>query len=338
MRANVRALACAVAIAASGLAAAPASAQTQPSAAEKARAKEAYDRGVEAHKRGDLQRAAREFAEADALAPSNVALQAALDAAVDADDPVLGAELLDRSRRTTPTGAFAQSVEAAKKKLAGRAGRVGVTCPTGSTCRSTVDGAPMDPKKPSWVRTGNHTIVIVVDGETQTKTVDVRADQIEAVVATRPMPAAAPAAAAPPVAPTPPTSTADAPPTPSTPSSSSQLAPSEHARGGKLPPGVFWVSLGVTGAAAIVTGVLMGAASGAHSDFVGAGCERANELGCSGFKAEGESTQARANVGLAVTGIVAAATIVIGLAFTDWTGARASKTGGVVVDASGLRF
>ena len=47
-------------------------------ASEKARAKEAYDRGVAAHERGDHQRAAEEFARADAIAPSPVALQAAL--------------------------------------------------------------------------------------------------------------------------------------------------------------------------------------------------------------------------------------------------------------------
>lgn len=316
-------------------------AQSTQTASEKARAKEAYDRGVQAHKRGDFQAAARDFAEADTLAPSNVALQAALDAAVDADDPALGGDLIDRSRRTTPTGALAQSVEVAKKKFAGRSARIGVTCPSGSTCKSTVDGAPMDPKRPTWVRAGGHTVVVVIDGDTQTKAVDVRADQIEAVVPTRPAPAAGGAAATP-------TATAPSAPTsPNAPATSNAAAtapnddrtPAEKTASSKLPPTVFWVGVGVTGAAAIVSAILMGAASGAHSDFVDGGCERANELGCAGFKEAGEGSQARANVSLVVTGVLAVATVVIGAALTDWSGRRnATKTGSLVWTGSGVRF
>ncbi len=91
-----------------------------------AHAKEAYARGVAAHERGDLALAAREFAAADAFAPSSVALQAALEAAVDADDPVIGGELIERSKRVASPvpPKLAQSVDAAKKQLGGRAGRV----------------------------------------------------------------------------------------------------------------------------------------------------------------------------------------------------------------------
>jgi len=319
------------------LAASVASAQSAPTAAEKARAKEAYDRGVQAHKRGDFQAAARDFAEADALAPSNVALQAGLDAAVDADDPAVGGELIDRSRRATPTGALAQSVEAARKKFAGRSARIGVTCPSGSTCKSTVDGAPMDPKRPTWVRAGGHTVVVVIDGDTQTKVVDVRADQIEAVVPTKPLPAAA--AAVPPsttstsTSPTP--STATTPPAPPT----DERTPSEKSASAKLPPAVFWVGVGVTGASAVISTIFMAAASSAHSTFVDAGCERANEIGCAGFKDDGEGSQARANVSLVVTGVLAAATIVIGVALTDWSGRRdTTKTTSLVWTGSGVRF
>src|SRR5687767_10529928 len=95
-----------------------------PSADARARAKEAYDRGVEAHNKGDMHKAAQEFARADALAPSGVALQAALDAAIEADDPALGGELLERSTREKPSGQLAASVSQAKTKFAGRAGRV----------------------------------------------------------------------------------------------------------------------------------------------------------------------------------------------------------------------
>lgn len=320
-----------------------ASAQSAPAASEKARAKEAYDRGVQAHKRGDFQAAARDFAEADSLAPSNIALQAALDASVDADDPALGGELIDRSRRTTPTGALAQSVEAARKKFTGRSARIGVTCPSGSTCRSTVDGAPMDPKRPTWVRAGSHTVVVVIDGDTQTKVVDARADQIEAVVASRPVPSSGGAAATPPAT----ASSTPTPPATATSTSTSGTAttptddrtPAEKTASTKLPPTVFWVGVGVTGAAALVSAIFMATASSAHSDFVDAGCERANELGCAGFKEAGEGSQTRANVSLVVTGVLAVATVVIGAALTDWSGRRnTTKTGSLVWTGSGVRF
>jgi hypothetical protein len=153
-----------------------------PSADARARAKEAYDRGVDAHNKGDMQRAAHEFAKADALAPSAVALQAALDAAIEADDPALGGELLERSTREKPSGQLAASVGQAKTKFAGRAGRVRVSCPSGSTCLETIDGAPMETTKPAWSRTGQHTVVVQVDGDPQTKLVRVEADQIVEVV------------------------------------------------------------------------------------------------------------------------------------------------------------
>lgn len=342
---SLRTVVLASALAGATVIATPAFAQSAPTAADRTRAKEAYDRGVEAHKRGDLPRAAREFAEADTLAPSNVALQAALDAAVDADDPALGGDLIDRSRRTTPTGALAQSVEAAKKKFNGRSARVSVTCPTGATCKSTVDGAPMDPKKPTWVRAGGHTVVVVIDGDTQTKIIDARADQIEAVVATRPLPgagAAATPATTPPAAGTaPPASGGNAPAT--EPASSSQghddRTPAEKSTSKKLPPAVFWVSLGVTGASALISTIFMASASSSHSEFVDAGCERANEIPCAGLKDAGESSQTRANVSLVVTGVLAAATIVIGAALVDWSGKTSTaKTSGLSWSGTGIRF
>jgi hypothetical protein len=102
---------------------------------------------------------------------------------------------------------------------------------------------------------------------------------------------------------------------------------------------VFWVSLGITGASAVISTIFMASASSAHGDFVDAGCERANELPCAGFKEAGESSQTRANVSLVVTGVLAAATIVIGAAFTDWGGKKTTaKANGIVVTGTGLRF
>ena len=162
-------------------------ARTASAQNEKALAKEAYDRGTQAHARGDFRRAAEEFAKADALAPSPVALQAALDAAVDADDFVLGADLLERTKRlgASRPGTLAASIDAATKKLGGRAGHVKVACPSGARCTATLDGAAFDAGKGVWSRVGPHTLVVQVDGAPDTRTVEVRAGEDMEVVAAR---------------------------------------------------------------------------------------------------------------------------------------------------------
>jgi hypothetical protein len=313
---------------------APSTASAQTAGSDKARAKEAYDRGVEAHKRGDFSKAAREFAEADAIAPSNVALQAALDAAVDADDPALGSELLERSKRGPVSGTLAQSVAAAKQKLAGRAGRVRVECPSGSKCSATIDGATIDTKRPAWARTGPHTVIVNVDGDPQSKVVDVKADQTVDVVGTAkskeaplPVPTAVPMTtpSAPPEAPP---KAAAAPPATATATPPSREAPaSAGARSGaKLPPLVFFVGLGATVVAGAAATYFMLDTKSKHDDFVSNGCEAAPQSGCTALKDDGESAQTIANIGIGATALFAVATIVIGAAFTDWRG-KTSHTG-----------
>src|SRR5579883_1459555 len=93
----LRGLAAAIAAAAilrAGTAAADTGASETP-------ARAAYDRGVAAFQKGDYAVAAHEFATADALSPNAVALHAGLDAAVRADEAVLGMELAERAKRVT---------------------------------------------------------------------------------------------------------------------------------------------------------------------------------------------------------------------------------------------
>jgi len=282
--------------------------------ADTERAKEAYDRAVVAHKRGDYQRAAQELADADALAPNDVALAAALDAAIDADDPALGAELLDRARRAEPAGGhLAGSIAAARRKLDGRAGRIAVSCPGASTCRATLDGKPMPTKKPTWTRIGTHTVVVTLDGESQTKVVEIRPNQGESLIVTRTSGSAATFASAP---------LADTPPAP--PPRTFDATRGDAAR--PLPPWVFWVGVAATGAAAVGSTALMLSADAAHGEFEDAGCARAPESGCVALREDGEAAQSRANVMIGVTAAFALATVVIGAAFTDWSGG-ASRTG-----------
>lgn len=282
------------------------------STSDRARAKEAYDRGSVAHKKGDFRKAAQEFARADAWAPSPVALQAALDASVEADDPALGSELIERSRRGPTPGGLGASVEAAKKKFNGRAGRVNVGCPGASKCTASLDGNPIEPKKPAWARTGQHTVVVVVDGASQTREIEVKADATTDVPVTKGGDAAAPPA------------TSAAPSTGPAQESFPEPIRDDYMRDG-FPPIVFWGGLGATVLLGGISTFFALEAKGKHSDFVEKGCDKAPEASCDQLKSSGESAQTAANVGIAFTLIAGAATAVVGIWFTNW-GNKKSKT------------
>ena len=275
----------------------------------RARAAQAYRRAVAAHDRGDLPTAAREFALADAIAPNPVALRAAVDAAIDADDPALGAELAERANRAPIDGPLAQSLEAAKKRFAGRAGRVRVLCPERATCLATLDGAPLEVTAPQWARTGQHTVVLQIDGVSETRLVTVGATDIVQIAPSPKspgLPAPAPAPAPAPETPPPPPTSPPAPALASQPPSSG------------LPKVVVLVSGALTLGAGTVALVLAAKTGNTHEDFVASGCEAAAEPNCAGLAEDGRASQTRANVMFAVTGGLALTTAVIGIFFTDW--------------------
>ncbi|MDF2696624.1 MAG: hypothetical protein K0S65_5007, partial [Labilithrix sp.] len=274
---------------------------------EKAQAKEAYDRGLEAHKHGDVQKAAEEFARADAFAPSAVALQAALDAAIEADDAPLGAELLERAKREPAPPGLAASITAAHLKWSGRTGRLRVGCPKGSTCAAKVDDRAVVIDRIVWARTGQHTISVQVDGEAQTKLVDLGPDQVLEVMPAR---GGRPSVAR--VAP------ADTEPQAQP---GQDDAPRARARGeGGLPPIYFYVGAGLTVVLAGVTTYFAIGTANTHSSFEKAGCGRANFGPCNELRDDGESGQTATNVALALTAVTGIATAVVGVAFTNWRG------------------
>jgi hypothetical protein len=301
---------------------APCFAAPGPSGETRARAKEAYDRGVEAHGKGDMQRAATEFARADALAPSAVALQAALDAAIDADDAALGSELIERSGREKASGALATSIQTARTRFAGRAGKVRVQCPTGSTCTATLDGAAIDTAKPAWAPVGPHTVVVQVDGRDQSKSVRVEPNETAQVVVTS---GDASGEAAPAAAPVETSSTSDPP-------------ASRDGRDGKLPPIVFYAGAGATVLLAGLTTYFAIDAKNKHDEFETLGCARANLSDCATLKDEGQSAQTATNVSLVLTGLAGAATAIIGVAFTDWGAPMVGITPGGASVAFARRF
>jgi hypothetical protein len=87
-----------------------------------------------------------------------------------------------------------------------------------------------------------------------------------------------------------------------------------------LPPVIFWAGAGAT--------VLFGGASialalytkGVHEDFVDSGCERAAFAGCDDQSRKGRTAQIVTDAAFGATALAGVATIVVGVAFTDWRG------------------
>lgn len=125
-------------------------------------AERAYDDGVRAQTSGDYARAARLFAEADALAPNPVALEAALTAAVLADDAVLGMALAQRAaREVAPPASLTEAVSRAVSKLGARAGYVEIRC---AGCEAKLDGAPVVVGRAHATAVGPHQVDATFDG------------------------------------------------------------------------------------------------------------------------------------------------------------------------------
>lgn len=281
-------------------------------------AREAYDRGVQAHNRGDLGRAAEEFARADALAPSPVALGAAIDAAVAAKLPVLGMELVARAARGAPADpppTLKRSVEAARAAFAGKTGRITVVCNEGAPCSATVDGREVAPNVERVVVVGEHTIVFRVGGQDESRRVQVLPDF---ALELHPS-AAADLKATPPASLLSGAGAGAAPPPASLASPAKRAEPAPEAQGGKpLPPFVLIVggSLTVVAAAAAVwTGVTAG---NLHDEFEAARCPELAGAGCEDLASSGSARQTRANILIATTGVLGAVTFAAGLLWVDW--------------------
>lgn len=209
-------------------------------------ARAAYDAGTKAHEAGHFSEAARAFAEADRLAPNDVALGAALDEALLAGDAPLVAELAERAeqRRT-----LAKSVAKARAQMKGRVGGIRVVC--GRSGAVTVDRAAVSIPSTVWLAPGPHTVAwTFADTVSTLQTVELPADAVvtaSCAVALAPLPAPNAAGSAAPMA-------HDAPPVPAPPVEATRTdrAPARFdppARTGGLSPVYF------AGAATATVGV-----------------------------------------------------------------------------------
>jgi hypothetical protein len=277
-----------------------------------AQAHAAYERGTAAFRRGDYATAAREYAAADSLSPSAVALQAAIDAAVLADDPVLGTTLLERARGVPRTAALLTTMRTAEKKFAHRVGRVRIECPA-PPCLAAIDGAATPPGDVAVVRVGAHAVTLEAAGTVVKRLVTVAPDET-VVVAPEAIPVPPPGA--PPPVPLASPSLPGAAPAPHSPP-----PPEAPSAAGGLTPVWFAVALGATaavGGATIASGV---DAAGRHSTFQSQ-CQSPAlpPPSCHQNAIDGQSAQTRTNVLIAVTSVLGAATVATAL-LVRWHGA-----------------
>ncbi|MBK8937931.1 MAG: hypothetical protein IPM79_09880 [Polyangiaceae bacterium] len=256
-------------------------------------AERAYDEGVKAQTSGDYARAARLFAEADALAPNPVALEAALSASILADDAVLGMELALRAERDPSPGASLADAKARTlTKLSSRAGYVEVRC---NGCEAKLDGRAIVLGRAHAAATGPHAVEATFNGLAALPISVVVAGGQRVVVD---VPAPAPK-----------------PPPPA-------RLPEPTERSG-VHPALFFTGLGLTvafGAGTIASAVDLYAIS---DEF---------EASPSPALAEaGESAELRTYALEGVTALVGLTTIAIGVFATDWDALSPGKKGGAKV-------
>jgi hypothetical protein len=133
-------------------------------------ARASYDRGVALFGAKDYAGAARAFAAADATVRNDVALGAAIDAAIRADEAILAMELVERAEGR----ANIANVADARARFAKRIGRVRVTC---SGCAATLDGTSLTIGKPRIVLPGGHALLLEQNGKREARELNVIANQ-----------------------------------------------------------------------------------------------------------------------------------------------------------------
>jgi hypothetical protein len=133
-----------------------------------AEARAAYNEGLVAHQNGDDKSAARDFARADAILPSNEALEAAAASALQADDAVLGMTLVTRAKSRMLDARANETIARARIAFESRVTTVDVDCAGAVECTAVVDGdALFDARAPFFVPAGKHVIVISLDKTSQ---------------------------------------------------------------------------------------------------------------------------------------------------------------------------
>jgi len=250
-----------------------------------AKASQLYDAGRQAHKQGDHRTAALRFLEADRLVPAPAALEAALAAALLADDPALAMRIADRARRAADDERLAAMAAKLRSDHSSRAGRIAVRC---EDCAATIDGVPVVVGEPHWVAVGRREVVLRIGPQQQRRSV---------MVEPRVMVELFPRGSSP-------TSPSSSPP----PTATAATRPPETSGG--ISPGWFWVGVGLTavaGGGAIISGV---DTLRQHDEFEGAPSAEGAQ--------DGEAAQTRTNIFIGLSAGLGVTTALLGLFAVDW--------------------
>jgi hypothetical protein len=251
-----------------------------------------YDMGSEAHATGDFETAAALFARADELSESDVALEAALRAAVRADAPVLGLMLVGRADDRDSEGSLEQAAESARRRFEGRVGSLRITC---DDCDVSIDDEPSRPGE-HRVEVGHHLVVMTKGDDSERILAHVGAHETTRVR-----------------------------PRWDERSSSSEAAPAGLPDTAPSPSGLskgwFWAASGLTAAVSVATAVSAIDMVQQHKAFQGEPTpERADQ---------GRAAEQRTHILLGVTGAMVLATTAVGLFGIQWSDGNRAVTGGV---------
>jgi hypothetical protein len=260
-------------------------AQEAPSEAALAEASALYERGVEAHRRGDRCGAAVHLGEADLRVPDAAALEAALGAALGCDDPTVAMPIAARADGRALSERAASLAHQIRARHGPRAGRIVIRC---ERCEARIDGVPAAADVERWVLVGDHEVAVTAGGLETRRDVRVEPGAVVTLMQLDPPPAAPPA---PPPAPPPPS-----PPPPDEPAG--------------LSPAWFWIGLATTaavGAAALASAV---DTANKHDAFDAAPSQA--------LAADGMAAETRTNVLFGVTAGLGATVALVGLLAVDW--------------------
>jgi hypothetical protein len=211
-----------------------------------------------------------------------------------ADDAPLGAELVDRADGRAPDAGLRKTLEAARKRFAGRTGKLRVECRTEARCLASVDGSAADARRPIYVAAGPHAVVVQRGDERIERLVEVKADGIVVVDAGGVAPAGAVTAVG--------------------------AGPSDAPSG--ISRGYFYGGLGVTAVFGAITIISALDAVAKHDRFESDGCGSSGmgavPVDCSARSSEGSSAQTRTNIFLGATAVFAVATAAVGIFAVRW--------------------
>lgn len=263
----------------------------------------AYDRGASAYDRGEFTTAATELARADELAPNDVTLELALNAAARTSDAVAAMKLVERAeKRAHPSKRLTTVADAVRKRFASSVGRLNISCSGGPACEAAVDDQPIEVNRATLVAAGKHRVTITRAGSRETHDVAIDGGKTVELLAT----------------------VSAAPAQPSSPSDARGIDP-PPARG--ISPVWFWLGAGVTIAVGGATALSALDTASTHDDFA---ADRSNV----DLANEGKSGERRTVVLGAVTGVLAVSTAVIGLVLVDWN----KNKGNVAIGPGAMRI